>query len=586
MKIMAHNQVSLQKLTRFWLPFLGVSAGYFILIAFTVSYLGIGWDEEVDLRIAQAYLTPRGFFFGLPLDLTQTRLPMFAVAIIYKLLGVSDLLTARWISVGAGWLTLLAVYIYGKDRFNQHVGLLASGLLAISPFFLSFARLAFTESDIFVACTMTWLLVAVYRLQENFTVGRAAVAGVLLGLSLSSKATVVVIIPAIWIALYGSRGMAKNRDGAGLAPANLLVKNSTVLFWSAWAILILAAGVYVGIRFNLDNYSLTIRLIHYGWVWLGWAVLFIWILRCRNHTAGLAPLAFLFTAVGLLTFLLFPPDHLTNSDILKSLFQRAEDEMSFSAQYMIELAALHLLAILFKSTLLLGAGLLISIIVSMLRWREVGLLPLLVLASYFSGLLLLPLGQTFYTVPLLPILSLLAANAFMRLWGERRKIAYVGAFLSIGWWGFEVAQSYPDYHLNGYQWLGPRVLFGRSSISYGSVVYTPADGVQQAIEWLNSHAEPDQNVQLYLGPWHIVRHVAPDPSYRLSNGFEETLEAEPDYVVVHINETIWSGNDRDTPVEDVIRYPFDLELLMQEYEKVFSVERSFELEMISIWRRK
>jgi hypothetical protein len=198
----------------------------------------------------------------------------------------------------------------------------------------------------------------------------------------------------------------------------------------------------------------------------------------------------------------------------------------------------------------------------------------------------LPLGQTFYTVPLLPILSLLAANQFMRLWLHRRKIAQVLAFLLIGWWGMEMIQCYPDYHLNGYQWLGERVLFGRSSIGYRSVVYTPSDGVQQAIEWLNANAEPGQVAQLYIEPWHIIRYIAPNPAYRLANGFEESLLSKPDYVVIHINELIWEGVGLDTPKGDVIRYPFDREILMQKYEKVFSVKRAFDLEMISIWQRK
>lgn len=566
--------------------FLGVIAIYILLISPTLKYLGFSWDEEIDLRIARAYLTPSGFIFGLPLDHTQTRLPMFFVALVYRLIGVSDLLVARWTSVMVGVLTLFGVYIYGRSRFSHGVGLLASGLIAVSPFFLSFARIAFTESDIYLACTLSWLLVTVSRLQEKPTVGRAAIAGLILGLCTSSKATILAILPGIWIALYASQFIARREKADHPFQANSSVTATVVLFWTGWAIFVLIMGVYSGIKLNIYTYSLPVRLIHYGLVCLGWVTLMIWVLRFRNHAAGHIPLAFLFTGVGLLTFLIFPPDHLTNSGILRSLFMRAENEMSFNAAFVTELAALHLLAIIFKSTPLLGFCLLIGSIVSLFQWRQVGLLPLLILLSYFTGLLLLPLGQTFYTVPLLPILSLLAANQFMRLWLLRRKIALVLAFLSIGWWGTEMIQCYPDYHLNGYQWLGERVLFGRSSIGYRSVVFTPSDGVQQAIEWLNANAEPSQVAQLYIAPWHIVRYIAPDPAYRLTNGFEDSLHSKPDYVVIHINELIWEGNGNDTPEGDVIRYPFDQEILMQKYEKVFSVQRAFDLEMVSIWERK
>ena len=127
-----------------------------------------------------------------------------------------------------------------------------------------------------------------------------------------------------------------------------------------------------------------------------------------------------------------------------------------------------------------------------------------------------------------------------------------------------MVQSYPDYHLNGYQWLGTRALFGRSSISYRSVVFTPSDGVQQAIEWLNENADPGQVAQLYLKPRHIVGFVAPNPHYRMTNGYNDTLLSNPDYVVVHINGLISDGFGSDTPEGDIIRYPFDQEILKRE----------------------
>lgn len=570
---------------RAWIPFLAVTTTYLLLIVPTIRYLGISWDEEIDLKIARAYLTTRGFFFGLPLDHTQTRLPMFLVALAYRMLGVNDLITARWISVIMGWLTLLAVYLYGKSRFSQAVGLLAAWLLAISPFFLSFARVAFTESDIYLACALSWFLLAASRMQERPTVGRAAIAGLFFGLSLATKATAIVILPAIWIAFLINPYITREKTTEHPIPDSF-ASGKAVLFWAGWAIFISLVGVYVGIKLDISSYRSLIRLIHYGMVCLGWGILFVWIYSFRNHLAGYVPLAFLVTGIGLLTFLILPPDHLTNSRIIQSLFTRADNEMSFSLAYAGELAALHTLAVVFKSTLFIGICLLSGCLVSLFQWRQVGVLALLILGGYFFGLLLLPLGQTFYTVPLLPILCLLTAFQFMQLWAQHRNIAYVLATICIVWWGMEMIQSYPDYHLNSYQWLGNRVLFGRSSVGYRSVVFTPADGVQQAVEWLNQNAESGKVVQLYVGPQHIVRYLAPKPIYVLSNGYQDTLLSNPDYVVVHINDTIWSGNGRENPVGNIIRYPYDPIILEQHYEKVFAVTRAFEIEMVSIWQRK
>lgn len=575
------------KRTTYWLPFLGVVMIYLLLLVPTISYQGLAWDEEIDLRIARAYLTNRGIFFGSPLDLSQTRLPMFLVGLVYRLFGVSDLVTARGVSVVMGGFTLLGVYIYGQTHFRRGAGLLAAVLLAVSPFFLSFARVAFTESDVYLACALIWLLVAVTRLQEKPTVGHAAIAGLALAFSISSKATSVVIIPAIWIALYASQVAARRDETAVPTPGSHPVTTASLLFWTGWAVFVLCVGVYSGIRWSISTYPTMIRLLHYGPVFLGWLILFIWVFRFRNHSASRIPLAFLLTGIGLLTFLIFPPEHLTNSGIIPSLFLRAGNEMSFSASFVAEIVALHSLSIIFKSTPLIGIGLLLGLFLSILQWRRVGLLPLLILLSYTAGLMILPLTQTFYSIPLLPILSLLTAYQFTELWVHRRRIAYVLGFLTTVLWGLEIAQCYPDYQLNGYQWVGQRVLAGRSSIGYRSVVVTSADGVQQAIEWLNANAEPGQVAQLYVGPWHIVRYVAPDPAYKMTNGFEDSLRSQPDYVVVHINELLLEANDRDdTPQGGVISYPFDRVLLTREYEKAFAVSRAFGIEMASVWKRK
>jgi hypothetical protein len=99
---------------------------YLMLIVPTLDRLGICRNEAVDLEIARAYLTPRGLLFGLPPDESQTRIPMFSVALLYRVLGVSNLLIARYTSVVMGVLALLGTFVYGKLEFGTKPGLLAA----------------------------------------------------------------------------------------------------------------------------------------------------------------------------------------------------------------------------------------------------------------------------------------------------------------------------------------------------------------------------------------------------------------------------------------------------------------------------
>jgi hypothetical protein len=572
---------------RWWLMFLGILAWYALAIIPTLGRLGIGWDEATDIVLAEAYQTPGGLFRGLSWDLSQTRLPMFTVALVFRLLGTSNLILARFTTVLVGGLTLLGLFILGKQRFTPGTGLLAAGLLAINPFFLSFARLAFTESDIYVACFLTWLLVALSHLEERPSLGWAAVSGVLLGLAISSKATALLLVPVVCAAFVWSQ----NRfQFLGVQPPAHQLSHLPLLsitLWSAWTFLITIMGVLVSRQLNFGSYPDILHLFNYIVICLAWFITLVWAVRNRNSASHPIALAVFLAGVSLLTFFIIPPEHLVNSGIIGSLFSRADQELILSPGFVIELAALHTLIIFLKSTPILGFGLLAGFVLGLAQWRRPELTtPLVIVAAYLAILLALPLGQTFYTIPLLPLLSLLTADQLLRLWSRRKQIALALVILGLTWWGVEMSESYPDYHLNGYQWVGARPLFGRSSLGYRSIVYTPLDGVQQAMGWLNTYARAGQVALLYAGPPYVIEALTPDPVYTLIYGPEGNLGSKPDYVVVHMDHIIRQGEGNDTPQENIFEYPFDYGVLQDEYEKVFAVHRAFNLEMASVWKRK
>lgn len=570
-----------------WLVFIGILTCYAFLIVPTVDRLGIGWDEATDFEIAQKYRTPWGLLLGSTRDPSQVRLPMFIGALGFYVWGESDLLLARYLTVLVGGLTLLGIFVYGKDRFSPAIGLLAAGLLAINPFFLSFARMAFTESDIYLSCTLTWLLVILSRLQEKSSLGWAVLAGICLGLAISSKATMLLVVPVV-VASYLLRQIFPLKTAVACRMSALrLVPVHSIWFLSTAAFLALATGVLISWHLNLGAYSGWFHVLNYSLVWSCWLAVLAWAVRDRASTVFPIALSAFIVSVGLLTFIVIPPEHLTNSAILHELISRADQEMTFNPGFMMELAALHFFTVFLKSTPVLGLGLLAGYVVSLMQWRRPGLtLPLLIGTAYLFALLVLPLGQTFYTIPLLPVFSLLAAVQLVRLISKTWRISLTLIVLGLILWSVEVILCYPDYHLNGYQWLGARPFFGRSSIGYRSIVYLPSDGVQQSMEWVDQHAKAGEIVQMYVGPWHIVRALAPDPAYQIVNGLSDRSVSRPDYIMMEINSTLWPGGGSDTLEGSVFRYPVNVNMLHSEYEKVFSVQRAYGIEMASVWKRK
>jgi hypothetical protein len=190
-------------------------------------------------------------------------------------------------------------------------------------------------------------------------------------------------------------------------------------------------------------------------------------------------------------------------------------------------------------------------------------------------------------MPLLPPLAVMAANQWWRLRTKNQRIARFIGLSAVMVLIVDLWVCYPDYNLNGYQWLGVRYLGGRATIGYRSIVQTPSDGVAQAMAWLNDNAEAGESALLYLNPWHIVRATSPNPAFKILSPENSTLFASPDFVVTHINHEIRHGwGEGNNPRGDVIWRPYRLDLLEAQYTKVFSVKRAFGIEVVSVWQKR
>ncbi len=561
---------------------------YGALLLPTLNRQGISWDEQTDIEIARSYLAqPDGWLRGSPSDPSQTRLPMAVVAAVYGLLGVADLLTARAVSALVGALTIAGVFAVCKRGLETRTGLLAAAILATSPFFLSFARTAFTETDVFVACALVWLLVVMSRLRETGTVGWATMTGIILGLALSGKATTIVIFPAIVLDILTVPG---HRRSISLSGQELRRGISLM-------VLMCAAIAFGWLSLNtlpLEGRDGALLRLHALLALGGWGAVLVWAMRHRDSTVAPLHLVAFVLVLALGTFMVLPPVHTTNPAIIASLISRFEHEMAWSPAFAGEAAILHLSSVLFKSSPLIGLGLLVSPVAAALQWRRrpEHRFPLLVLGFYVLGLVLLPLAQTFYMISVLPILAILGADQLLALLSRHRALALgIGALAILGL-GVDLALCYPDYNLNGYQWLGARYIGHRSSIGYRSVIQTTSDGVQQVAEWLNRHAQPGDRVVAYLYPWHIVEATSPAPQFHITRGEPLSVRLRPDFVVIHINATIrqrwaayFTGEANNTRAESIWWTPYDAEWLEAHFTQVMSVPRAFGLEMASVWER-
>jgi hypothetical protein len=575
-------------LLRSSLAFGVVVALYLALVLPTVSRHGVAWDEQTDLGVAIAYATdPGGWLVGSDVDPFNVRLPMAGVAVLFALLGGPSLLAARLASCSLGVLTLVAVFVFCRRELDARKGITACLVLATSPYFLAYSKAAFTEGDVFVTCALAWLLVCLSRVRRERSFGWGAVAGVSLGAALASKISAVAAVPVV---LFTVLLPARDESGAPETVPRRAWTASTALLaalfagvFGGWGIGKIAADGRTGdagVAFLAGQALVVVAL---------WGAVLAVAAKHRKALLGRWKAASFVIVLAIATFFVLPPLHTTNPDIVRSLLSAfLFSNFVAPASFALEAAFLHLTVIALKPSLIVGIGLWAGAVAAAFRMRSRPelRLPLVFVAFYVLFLLRLPWAQTFYMMPAFPALAILLADAGVELFDRRRRTALALAAAAVAFLAADLARSYPDLHLNGYQWVGARTWGGRATLGARSIVPIPSDGVEQALRWVDARAQPDEAVVTFLRPQHILEATIPNATYRLVDGLSDRRAIErADWVVTTLDAELSIGYGAENP-RDVFEIPYDAEQLRALFIEVHAVKRAFGLEVARVWRRR
>jgi hypothetical protein len=283
-----------------------------------------------------------------------------------------------------------------------------------------------------------------------------------------------------------------------------------------------------------------------------------------------------------------PPVHTTNPDVFRNLigaflFSNLESPIAFAR----EAAALHLAVVAIKPSLVIGLGCWLGLVVAGLRWRARPELriPFGFVVCYVLFLLRLPWAQPFYMLPAFPALAILAADMGFELYDRRRLAGLALGAAAVAFLTADLVRSHPDWHLNGYQWVGARTWGGRPTVGARSLVQVPTDGVEQTLRWLDRHVRPGETVVTFVRPWHIRDASLPEPRFRVVDGLENPAAiADADYVLTTLAAEIGHGYGADDPGA-VSAIPYDAARLERDFTRVFRVTRAFDLEVATVWQR-
>ncbi len=522
---------------------------YAITAASSVGHINTLWDEANDhqavLALLQHPLTGSG------IDGSQARLPMYATAAAYAL-SRPDLAVARWLSLAVGGLAIVLTWHAGRQWFGPRAALLAAALLAISPYFLGFARTALTEGDAFCPASVLLLLLCFAQFTRRPCPANVAWLGLASGLVVATKfQNAILLLPLLLTDLARPPGVLAPRGprppwtlGVGPALAILaagltqlkLAQLPAMLCWVG-SLACLAAGLVQLTRARTVPMART-------WAW---------------------PTVLALTALVVAAF----PEHVLNAEVPRALLRRAVRH-----DHVEPMAWFYDPARLYSGVILLKMGLLLGLIsVAALGWaalrspRDQNLRLLInVVGLYLLALLLLPIRQTFYLMSVYPPLLLLVA-AFMA--GLARRLsgrpALQSAWVALCataclYGGWLTARIYPEFGYVGYEAVGDRWL-GAESRGYRNLVQVTNDGTSDALAWLDSRVPPGRRVISLLRDEHVVDSwlAMHPPSYALVRRSQLgiAVDARPlagpvledaDYLVVALNNQV-GFDEQPTPIE-------------------------------------
>lgn len=126
----------------------------------------------------------------------------FNALVVLLHLAPLDMLALKVVGASAGVLTIPAVFLLGRELFDEEVGLVAAFFFAVSIFPVAIARigLRYPLSPLFVAWTCFFLVRALKRQSRNDFL----LAGLMLGIGLNGYSPFRVVVPLVfvWLCLW------------------------------------------------------------------------------------------------------------------------------------------------------------------------------------------------------------------------------------------------------------------------------------------------------------------------------------------------------------------------------------------------
>jgi len=518
----------------------------------SVRHVNTLWDEMTDHQIALGLLEHP--LQGNGLDGSQARLPMYITAAAYAVMGPS-LEIARLISIVVASAAIGLTFYAGRQWFGKSVGLIAAGLLAFSPYFISFSRTAMTESDAFCPLTVLLMLLAFHAYTLRRDSRRLVIFSLTLGLALATKFYAIMFVPALVLCDFIQSRIQSSDDPAVRPQKYIPTQHKSLVLWVVISSLLLFM-VLCATQLKLTGLAVSLWIVSVIILLLGLRELLAFIPGKRFMIkrsvywpvfTGWWVILLLAGSVCLAAF----PEHVLQPEVPRALFRRLiRQDHTLPMVRFLDPARLYLGSLLFKLGLPLGLMTAAALVWAWIRSaREAAVRVLMaIVAFYILFLLILPIRQSFYLMCIYPLLMLILAVFIVRMarvlaGRDRLQSAWIALVITgclwMAWGDFRV---YPEFGYYGYEVVGDHWL-GAESRGYRNLVQVTNDGTEDAFDWCMANVRPGMRVVSYLWDDHVIDAYVDqhDPAFELVRRYAEInaqqgpVYEDADFFIVGLN---------------------------------------------------
>jgi len=542
------------------------------------SGMNMLWDERVDLSIVRSLIDRP--LVGIGADPSQGRLPMYVTALTQAILRPptekAQLADARMASIAFGMLAIILLYVLGRRWFGRPTALLASFLLAVSPYFMGFSRLAVTEGDAYCAPMLLLALFAFDRFRRERSDRAAFLLALALGLVSASKFFLYVFVGSFFLADGLDRVRGRGGDGWKALLRRPWFPHRGFLLWCALPLSLEAVTVAVRSDHIPDGamkgvvsvalWGTGLALLALG-AYQAFSSRAFGPLRLTGTFLTWPELGLGMATIGWAACLALFPSHVLQPAIAEGFLDRL---FAFDARpaFSILPKAVRLYSglLLFKLGLPLGILTLAALVWSLARLsRDPATDPLtLCFGALLLTALALPLAQPFYLMTVYPILILLLSAFVLRVGrGLPGIIGKTGGAallaFAIGWLLYGDFRVYPTFGYYGYETIGDQWWNDRTT-GYRNIVTVNADGAEDALLWCRDHLPAGKRVlfdyQDKLPMQEFVRQKM--PRFEMVHIFDLHRDEVPslDYAVISLDEglleTPYTGKLRGVFSDDAL----------------------------------